>query len=739
MKKMTSRLMLQYIFSYLIIFFVPFSVMALILYHNSVSSIREEIELSNLHNLNHVKNLTDSRMQELSKIGTLISYDPNLTPYMIKMKENHPDAIKSLDKYKENSSIITDLYLYYNEQDHIYSSEGLMSTNTFIEYKTTYTEMKTFLMDIESSTYPFISNNLKLSNNTTAYIYPLPSGAVEQYGSVIFKLKDSFFKDMINNILGTYEGKVFILDHNNKVIATNNRYSETIDLNQIEKIASSKKSFIGELKIDGNSYSISSVNSERSNWSFVAAIPTEQFYGKVSKFSTFIWLIILGIAAAASILAIMLGLYQYRPIKKIIEFIKNKDESLQFTSNNELDTVRNTLENIYLNQEQLNKIVLHQEPLVRDQCLMMLLQGQMDKYMQSEGLLESLNIQIDGPYSFVFTTELTSRQLSTIDMKKLELSSSSLIKEVTIFSVELINNKTMVYVANGNSDNPSVKERLINEFQRILMKHNPNPKIGVGETYKGINHINRSFIEASAALEFAKLSEKRDIIAFTEIDELNEKMWIPKEYLLKLSMSYKQGDAEIASETIITLFNWLRDNSSSIHLLKGMTYDVVNTITKTVNDMNVPCNFGKIYQLIERQSFIEIEKNLIEMTIDICAEISKTKESQKNQLEQNILDYLTNHYAEYELSLEGMAEQFGLSSSYLSRFIKEQTGTTFSQYVWNLRTDEVKKQLLQTNSSIKKIISEVGYIDVPNFIRKFKNSEGITPGQFRKLYTKATE
>ncbi|UOK57850.1 hypothetical protein MGI18_26695 [Bacillus sp. OVS6] len=103
MKKMTSRLLLQYIFSYLIIFFVPFSVMALILYHNSVSSIREEIELSNLHNLNHVKNLTDNRMQELSKIGTLISYDPNLTPYMIKMKENHPEAKKAWINIKKTA------------------------------------------------------------------------------------------------------------------------------------------------------------------------------------------------------------------------------------------------------------------------------------------------------------------------------------------------------------------------------------------------------------------------------------------------------------------------------------------------------------------------------------------------------------------------------------------------------------------------------------------------------------
>ncbi|WP_371264577.1 AraC family transcriptional regulator [Paenibacillus sp. PDC88] len=31
-------------------------------------------------------------------------------------------------------------------------------------------------------------------------------------------------------------------------------------------------------------------------------------------------------------------------------------------------------------------------------------------------------------------------------------------------------------------------------------------------------------------------------------------------------------------------------------------------------------------------------------------------------------------------------------------------------------------------------MAEVGYQDTPNFMRKFKNREGITPGQYRQYW-----
>ncbi|GIQ66905.1 hypothetical protein PACILC2_54730 [Paenibacillus cisolokensis] len=62
-------------------------------------------------------------------------------------------------------------------------------------------------------------------------------------------------------------------------------------------------------------------------------------------------------------------------------------------------------------------------------------------------------------------------------------------------------------------------------------------------------------------------------------------------------------------------------------------------------------------------------------------------------------------------------------------------GLNFSQYVWQKRVEEVKRQLTSTSDSLKDIITRVGYLDTPNFIRKFKKETGYTPGQYRKMHS----
>src|SRR5699024_6158048 len=95
--------------------------------------------------------------------------------------------------------------------------------------------------------------------------------------------------------------------------------------------------------------------------------------------------------------------------------------------------------------------------------------------------------------------------------------------------------------------------------------------------------------------------------------------------------------------------------------------------------------------------------------------------------------YIHANYKRYEISLDGISNEFQLSIPYLSKFIKDQLGISFTQYVFQLRVDEVKRQLRETDKLIKEIIIDVGYRDVSNFTREFKKTEGITPGQYRKM------
>ena len=83
--------------------------------------------------------------------------------------------------------------------------------------------------------------------------------------------------------------------------------------------------------------------------------------------------------------------------------------------------------------------------------------------------------------------------------------------------------------------------------------------------------------------------------------------------------------------------------------------------------------------------------------------------------------------------MEMVANQFNISASYLGRIVREETGNTFNQYITALRLEEAKRLLRDTDEKVKDIVSKVGYVDVANFIRKFKTIENVTPNQYRTI------
>ncbi|MBS4217473.1 AraC family transcriptional regulator [Bacillus sp. FJAT-49711] len=677
-------------------------------------------------------------MRELNNIGALVSIDWKLTPYRVSRNETLPEATAELEKYKQNSAIIEDLYLYYFQQDTIYYGKGQMSMEAFLKFKANQKTIskESFVSNLKNIDYAGISTDIKPFGSNPTYVYPLPPGSAGTYGIVFMKLENSFFENMINNILGSYEGNVFIYDQNNQPVSTFSNNSTNFNTSIIKKILKND-SRIQDMNIDNVNYSIVKVKSTVSNWSYVMAMPTNQFFSKVSKFKTFMLLVVLFIAIVASGITIYTALKNFHPIQKMIDIIKRKETSIEFKSKNDLDNLSVLIENLYIKHDDLNNKYIRQKPLIRDQYLTTLLKGQMKTINKSDELFESIQLGLDGSHSFVMVTALSKNQLSRLDMEELEAAAGKLLNSANIYGVELINDKIIAYIINGKLNSKAEKNQFLTQFRQLLTDDS-SMFIGVGKTYSGKNFINRSFIEASAAFEYGKTNHIHDIVHFDEIKEQQETdtIWLPKSHILKLTQSCKQGNLEIAEEAIHSLIIWLQNNEAPNHLLKHLKYDIVNTLMKIASETGISLNPSTIYYQYDEANLQQFQKILSELTKEICIKISEKKEAQNNQLQLDILEYINTHFQDYNLSLENIAKDFNLSASYLSRFIKEETTKTFSQYVWELRLGEVKRQLIETDLPIKNIISSVGYIDAPNFTRKFKKTLGLTPTEYRNIHAK---
>lgn len=115
---------------------------------------------------------------------------------------------------------------------------------------------------------------------------------------------------------------------------------------------------------------------------------------------------------------------------------------------------------------------------------------------------------------------------------------------------------------------------------------------------------------------------------------------------------------------------------------------------------------------------------------ECAAFIYNSKEEKENPLIKKVFGYIQEHIAE-NFSLDDAASFAGVSSFYLSKLFKEETGETFINYVTDRRLEKGRLMLCETELSIKEISAEIGYNDQNYFSRIFKNKFGISPTDFR--------
>lgn len=103
----------------------------------------------------------------------------------------------------------------------------------------------------------------------------------------------------------------------------------------------------------------------------------------------------------------------------------------------------------------------------------------------------------------------------------------------------------------------------------------------------------------------------------------------------------------------------------------------------------------------------------------------------RNQLLQPAIDLVFEN-KENHVDLTTLAEVINISTSHLSRLLKEEFGEPFSKMYNKLKVHWAEQLLQTTNWSITEISDVLGYVEPSYFIRIFKKVNGMTPLNYKK-------
>ena len=95
-----------------------------------------------------------------------------------------------------------------------------------------------------------------------------------------------------------------------------------------------------------------------------------------------------------------------------------------------------------------------------------------------------------------------------------------------------------------------------------------------------------------------------------------------------------------------------------------------------------------------------------------------------------ILQYISNNYADPEMSIAKVADIFGFSKKYFSALFVKNTQTTFTDHLAKIRIEHAVEMLKHSKLPVAELAEQCGYSDPLYFSKVFKHITGVAPSKY---------
>ena len=316
------------------------------------------------------------------------------------------------------------------------------------------------------------------------------------------------------------------------------------------------------------------------------------------------------------------------------------------------------------------------------------------KHLREKLLLfsDSLIIQDTGVLHFMILSVDSSKLTSNIYQYSYELRSflSALYKKEGVIS-------TQIYISRA----VSTLEELLDEYKSLSKK----------------------------CLQYQRKNCTVHLSGFSRLFSLEE----------ALTDSIMRGNSSASLKLADDICSILKDKSSGdLKMFKEYLRDSFNMIqrrlsAKSVSPSYIQTMYEEFFFFIQDAGDMDvIKKGFQNFIISCCEYVNLQTEEQHADIDmKNLLQYIRQNYMK-DISLDQIADKYKISTSYLSKLIKNYLGKNYIDYITDLRIQRAKELLMDTNQTIQEIASEVGYNSQTYFCKVFKKIVGVSAGEYKK-------
>ncbi|RTE03105.1 helix-turn-helix domain-containing protein [Paenibacillus whitsoniae] len=732
----------RYLFSYMALFLLPLLFLGLTGYYQLVHIVGGDVERNNQALLNELQEQMDQKLILMNRIAGQLESMSELSPYVLTHDDYSVYQGKKVLEGKVVDDSIREIALHIRGTDFMISPISIYKVNQFIQDFYVYKNWSPdqFKDDLEHATVPQLrpAEDVAVSGvsgtpdvRMVTYLVPIPINSLHPYGSVLFMLRES---ELLKS-LSLPEGNAIVFDRQGRVVAAQKQSDYLQDADFFKTVVHGNASY-QNISIQHVNYAVSYQKSDKSGFTYVTLIPKTTLVAPITRaiWQWVSWMGIIFLAGCALVYVLML--FNYNPVKKLATLVESvRGQSLRKA--NELETIGSVIHDMAHSNRSLGLKLEANRSAIREHLLASLLKGEWESAAAFNEQGQELGVLLPYPYTAVLMLEYPA-SIAAMKERLLDEVEGKFGSEMIGYRKESLEERRILFIVSTGAAEETWRAWLERLHEHVLAVFQAPITMGVGNRYGELAQAGRSFLEASTAIDYKLIKGNQRVIFFDELQAHDQvDLFNPRRVLEELDLVLHLGGPEQISEAVEQIAQRMKASGLTLFIARELIYDMIRKFIAYAEKQrpgSTGASFPDVLTLTDYTTLDDIVGLLLSASATLREVLEAKKPAAPNAMIEQITAYISRHCAEYDFSVQRIAEHFSLSLSYLSRYFKEQTGQTVMEYMNEVRIDQAKRLLRTDDRSVKDIVQQVGYYDVSSFIRKFKQMVGVTPGEYRKQH-----
>lgn len=689
------------------------------------SSLKEQIEKVNTVLLQNTLSVLEKEFEVIDEVASLINTNPKIITYLNNKSElSQPladytayEIVRDLSNYIRGNSFIDDVYIFFDNKTVI---SGTYKAN--INFYSKHLDKYYFSGSDIISSYNF-KNLLHEENQDDlllCYANSLPLGNKSNpKATVIFKINVNRINEILNEGMTVDKTETVIYGSDNMAF-----------------FVYRKPGYIPDLKHIYNT----SVYSPTLQWKISSFVPRLEYEAKLIALRSTIINILVGALIIGVLIALYFSYNNYRPIAKLMDMLHSNEPGV--IDSNIFMHIENNISKAISENKNLKIKVDKQSELVANSIIEKIVKHEQNGLKDLEEMMDLSDIEFLSNEFIVCSIKLSVSHENRVDyvgiieeLRDLTLAS----QRGYVFYMNDANISILIEIMNKTGFSPKgFGENCIG----ILNRYNVSASAGISDMCHGIENINSAYKEALAALSIMP-KEQGEVILYTTVQNLKTsptKFYYPVSLEQEIINGVKGGNIEKVLECLEEVYNEnFKEIQLSGQISKILINNVISTVIKTMSELKINLSSFEdaniLDQLYNAETVNDVYRSILSVYTTICSVVNQNKKSSNVYLFEKIENFVNRECTNNEISLEYTANEFNLSSSYLSRFFKEQSGTNFNDYLQKLRIEKAKEIMSNNNNiMVQEVAQLVGYNSSGSLIRAFNKYEGVTPKEYQNNF-----